>query len=85
MQYFRHQLEARQLSRRLVLLFMLGVICVTLAISGVLLTLAATLSNGLIFVRLPDGPLKNVGDHSVMLALHTDVVVAITVSVFAAQ
>ncbi len=56
MQYFRHQLEARRLSRRLVLLFAAGVICVTVAISGVLLTLAATLSNGLIFFRLPDGP-----------------------------
>lgn len=36
-------------------------------------------------VRLPDGPLKTVGDHSVNLALHTDVSVTITVSVFAAQ
>lgn len=36
-------------------------------------------------VRLPDGPLKTVGDHSVNLALHTDVTVTITVSVFAAQ
>ena len=56
MQYFRHQLEARQLSRRLVLLFVLGVLCVTVAISAVMLTLAATLSNGLFFFRLPDGP-----------------------------
>lgn len=56
MQYFRHQLEARRLSRRLVLLFAAGVVCVTIAISAVLLTLAATLSNGLIFFRLPDGP-----------------------------
>lgn len=56
MQYFRHQLEARQLSRRLVALFVLGVVCVTTAISTVMLTLAATLSNGLIFFRLPDGP-----------------------------
>lgn len=56
MQYFRHQLEARRLSRRLVLLFAVGVVCVTTAVSAVLLTLAATLSNGLIFFRLPDGP-----------------------------
>lgn len=54
MQYFRHQVEARQLSRRLVLLFALGVVCVTVAISAVMLTLAATLSNGLFFFRLPD-------------------------------
>jgi len=32
-------------------------------------------------VRMPTGPLKNVGDHKVALALHTDVVVEITVSV----
>ena len=32
-------------------------------------------------VRLPDGPLKLVGDHAVSVALHTDVVVGITVSV----
>jgi large subunit ribosomal protein L9 len=32
-------------------------------------------------VRLPDGPLKTVGDHAVAIALHTDVVVSITVSV----
>ncbi|MBK8016945.1 MAG: 50S ribosomal protein L9 [Betaproteobacteria bacterium] len=32
-------------------------------------------------VRLPDGPLKLVGDHAVSIALHTDVVVGITVSV----
>jgi len=54
MQYFRHQVEARQLSRRLVLLFVAGVICVTVAISAVMLTLAATLSNGLFFFRFPD-------------------------------
>jgi len=32
-------------------------------------------------VRLPQGPLKIVGDHAVTVALHTDVVVDITVSV----
>ena len=32
-------------------------------------------------VRMPNGPLKMVGDHSVSVALHTDVVVDITISV----
>ncbi|MDR2710696.1 MAG: 50S ribosomal protein L9 [Burkholderiales bacterium] len=32
-------------------------------------------------VRLPEGPLKHVGDHSVVLAPHTDVTATITVSV----
>lgn len=32
-------------------------------------------------VRMPQGPLKMVGDHHVAVALHTDVVVDITVSV----
>ena len=32
-------------------------------------------------VRLPQGPLKIVGDHSVSVALHTDVVVDITIAV----
>jgi large subunit ribosomal protein L9 len=32
-------------------------------------------------VRMPQGPLKSVGDHKVTLALHSDVVVDITVSV----
>jgi len=32
-------------------------------------------------VRLPQGPLKQVGDHEVAVALHTDVVVQIKVSV----
>jgi len=32
-------------------------------------------------VRLPLGPLKSVGDHKVSIALHSDVVVEITVSV----
>ncbi len=34
-------------------------------------------------VRLPNGPLKNLGDHAVSVAPHTDVVVDITVSVYA--
>ena len=32
-------------------------------------------------VRMPQGPLKNVGEHELKVALHTDVVVSITVSV----
>jgi len=32
-------------------------------------------------IRLPQGPLKQVGDHQVALALHSDVVVHVTVSV----
>ncbi|WP_151446497.1 50S ribosomal protein L9 [Lacisediminimonas profundi] len=32
-------------------------------------------------VRMPQGPLKIVGDHAVSVALHTDVIVDITVSV----
>ncbi len=32
-------------------------------------------------VRLPDGPLKVIGDHQINIALHHDVVVEITVSV----
>jgi large subunit ribosomal protein L9 len=32
-------------------------------------------------VRLPNGPLKTVGDHAVQVAPHTDVVVDITVRV----
>jgi len=32
-------------------------------------------------VRMPNGPLKTVGDHAVSIALHHDVVVDITVSV----
>jgi len=32
-------------------------------------------------VRMPQGPLKTVGDHKIALALHSDVVVEITVSV----
>ena len=32
-------------------------------------------------VRLPQGPLKTVGDHAIRVALHTDVVADVTVSV----
>jgi len=32
-------------------------------------------------VRLPNGPLKTVGDHAVVVSLHTDVAVDVTVSV----
>ena len=32
-------------------------------------------------VRMPNGPLKTIGDHKVEVALHSDVVVEITVSV----
>jgi large subunit ribosomal protein L9 len=32
-------------------------------------------------IRMPQGPLKTVGDHPVSVALHTDVVVDVTVSV----
>jgi large subunit ribosomal protein L9 len=32
-------------------------------------------------IRLPEGPLKVIGDHKVSIALHTDVVVEITVAV----
>jgi large subunit ribosomal protein L9 len=34
-------------------------------------------------VRMPQGPLKNIGDHPVKVALHSDVVVTVTVSVVA--
>lgn len=36
-------------------------------------------------VRLPQGPLKTVGDHPVSVALHTDVVVEIVVAVLGEQ
>lgn len=36
-------------------------------------------------IRMPEGPLKTVGDHALKVALHTDVVVAITVSVLGEQ
>ena len=32
-------------------------------------------------IRMPQGPLKTVGDHPVSVALHTDVVVDVTISV----
>ena len=32
-------------------------------------------------IRLPQGPLKQVGDHQIAIALHSDVVVHVTVSV----
>jgi large subunit ribosomal protein L9 len=32
-------------------------------------------------VRLPNGPLKTVGEHAVTVALHTDVVVDVNVTV----
>ena len=34
-------------------------------------------------VRMPEGPLKTIGDFPVVVALHTDVHVSITVSVLA--
>ena len=36
-------------------------------------------------IRMPEGPLKTVGDHPLKVALHTDVVVTITVSVLGEQ
>ena len=36
-------------------------------------------------VRMPQGPLKVIGDHPLKVALHTDVVVTITVSVLGEQ
>ena len=36
-------------------------------------------------VRMPQGPLKNVGEHALKIALHTDVVVTITVAVVGEQ
>ena len=36
-------------------------------------------------IRLPQGPLKQVGDHPLGIALHSDVVVRITVSVLGEQ
>ncbi|MEK7875762.1 MAG: 50S ribosomal protein L9, partial [Pseudomonadota bacterium] len=32
-------------------------------------------------IRMPEGPLKQVGDQPIKIALHTDVIVTITVSV----
>jgi len=36
-------------------------------------------------IRMPEGPLKTVGDHQLKIALHADVVVTLTVSVLAEQ
>ena len=36
-------------------------------------------------IRMPEGPLKMVGDHALKVALHADVVVTITVSVLGEQ
>ncbi len=36
-------------------------------------------------VRLPQGPLKQVGDHQISIALHSDVVINITISVLGEQ
>ena len=36
-------------------------------------------------IRMPQGPLKSVGDHPLKVALHTDIVVTITVSVLGEQ
>jgi large subunit ribosomal protein L9 len=36
-------------------------------------------------IRMPEGPLKAVGDHPLKIALHSDVVVSITVSVLGEQ
>ena len=33
-------------------------------------------------IRLPNGPIKTIGDTTVSVALHTDVVVEVTVSVY---
>lgn len=36
-------------------------------------------------IRMPQGPLKNIGEHELKIALHTDVVVTINVSVLPEQ
>ena len=36
-------------------------------------------------IRMPQGPLKTIGDHPLKVALHTDVLVTITVSVLGEQ
>ena len=36
-------------------------------------------------IRMPQGPLKQVGDHPIKIALHSDVVVTVTVSVLGEQ
>jgi len=37
------------------------------------------------FIRMPQGPLKQIGDHPLKVALHADVIVTITVSVLGEQ
>jgi large subunit ribosomal protein L9 len=36
-------------------------------------------------IRMPEGPLKQVGDHAVKISLHADLVVTVTVSVLGEQ
>ena len=36
-------------------------------------------------IRMPQGPLKQVGDHPIKIALHADVIVTVTVSVLGEQ
>ena len=36
-------------------------------------------------IRMPQGPLKTTGDHTLSVALHTDVVVELTVTVVGEQ
>jgi large subunit ribosomal protein L9 len=36
-------------------------------------------------VRLPQGPLKTVGEHAVAVALHTDVVIDLTITIVGEQ
>jgi large subunit ribosomal protein L9 len=36
-------------------------------------------------IRMPQGPLKQIGDHPIKIALHADVIVTITVSVLGEQ
>ena len=36
-------------------------------------------------IRMPEGPLKQVGDHPIKIALHADVIVTVTVSVLGEQ
>jgi len=33
-------------------------------------------------IRMPSGPIKTIGDHPVSVALHTDVIADITVTVY---
>ena len=36
-------------------------------------------------IRMPQGPIKMIGDHAIKVALHTDIIVPITVSVLGEQ